>query len=172
MFSSYANKFPCASDRCTETAVWMASLFLRPSWFFASVQNCPNFCVWHSTDFDSAYRNHVEVTKKLFIYAKTWSNDIWPGLLVVSASCTRLHYCLPLRVSSQKERGIKSIPKMGFYRISKTTISKTTMGSALSSRVTLKSSGGDPLWREKIDIIRQRYSPSALEKQITNLRLY
>ena len=100
-------------------------------------------------------------------------NDIWPGLLVVSASCTRLHYCLPLRVSSQKQRDNKSIPKMGFYRISKTTISKTTMGSmgsALSSRVTLKSSGGDPLWREKIDIIRQRYSPSPLGKQITHLR--
>ena len=27
-----------------------------------------------------------------------------------------------------------------------------------SSRVTVRTSG-DPLWREKIDIIRQRYSP-------------
>ena len=55
----------------------MASRFWRPSWIFASVQNCSNFCVWHSTDLDSAGQNHIETIKKLYICKKTWFNGFW-----------------------------------------------------------------------------------------------
>ena len=55
-------------------------MFLQPFWFFASVQNCSSFCDWHSTDLDSAGRNHIETTKKLYICRKTWLSAISPGL--------------------------------------------------------------------------------------------
>ena len=44
--------------------------------FFASVQNCSNFRVWHSTDLDSAGRNHIETIKKLFV-KKTRFHVLW-----------------------------------------------------------------------------------------------
>ena len=71
------NNFLCGLDTCAETDTRTVSHFWRPSWFFASVQNCSNFCVWHSTDLDSAGWNHVETTKKLYICKKTWFHVFW-----------------------------------------------------------------------------------------------
>ena len=63
-------------------------VILWPFWFFASVQNCSSFCDWHSTDLDSAGRNHVETTKKLYICRKIWLSAISPGQILQSSMVT------------------------------------------------------------------------------------